>query len=136
MSKELVIAVVGLSVLMLLPIGVLVWGVRTCRTLWRRGTTPWGRLVYNFGVRGFGVANAVAWTLCAGYLGATQLATGPEDTLRCAIGAAVLTALFGTPVSLGLGYWWGTKMAWFAGLTPDPEPPRRPLAPNNRLRGP
>ena len=136
MSRQLVVAFLGLSALVLLAIGVLVWGVRTCRVLWRRGTTPWGRLVYNFGVRGVGAANAVVGALYAGYLGATQLATGPEDAVRCAIGAAIVAALFYTPVALGLGYVWGTWMAWFAGLTPDPKPATGSPAPNNRWRGP
>jgi hypothetical protein len=112
---------VGL-LLLSLPVLVLVWGFRTCRALWRQGITPWGRLVYNYGVRGFGVANAVAWTVLGGYFGATTIASSPDDALRCAIGTAFLTALFGTPIALGLGYWWGTTMAAFRGLAPDPRP--------------
>jgi hypothetical protein len=135
-SGRLVVAVLGLSVLILILIGVLVWGVRTSRELWRRGTTPWGRFVYDYGVRRFGVGNAVVWTLLAGYFGATRLANGPEDALRCAIGAALLTALFCTPVALGLGYVWGTWMAWYTGLPPDSKPTTKSLAPNNRWRGP
>ena len=118
---NVVAVLVGLLFLSL-PVLLLVWGYRTCRALWRRGTTPWGRLVYNYGVRGCGIANAISWTILGGYVGATMIATSQDDVLRCAIGAAILTALFGTPVALGLGYWCGTKMASFAGLNPDPAP--------------
>jgi hypothetical protein len=74
---SLLIFVVGLLFLSL-PVLVLVWGFRTCRALWRQGTTPWGRLVYNYGVRGAGIANAVAWTVLGGYLGATVIETSPD----------------------------------------------------------
>jgi hypothetical protein len=106
-------------VLLAIPVGLLAWGARTCRSLWRRGTTPWGRLVYNYGVRGFGLSTAVSITVIGGYLGATALATSPADSLRCAVVGAIFAAIFGTPVGLGLGYLWGTSMAKFAGLEPD-----------------
>jgi len=117
-----VVPLLGLAVLLLIPIGLLIWGFRTCRLLWRRGTTTWGRLVYNYGVRGVGASNAVAWTVLGGYFGATNIATSADDILRCLIGTALLVALFGTPVALGFGYWIGTTMASIWGLEPDPSP--------------
>jgi hypothetical protein len=112
-------------VLLAIPVGLLAWGARTYRTLWRRGTTPWGRLVYDYGVRGFGLSTAVSTTVICAYLGATVLATSPTDSWRCAIAGAVFAAIFGTPVCLGLGYLWGTWMAYFAGLEPDVERKKR-----------
>lgn len=79
------------------------------------------RVVYNYGVRGFGLGTAVSITVIGGYFGATVLATSPADSWRCAIAGAVSAAIFGTPVGLGLGYLWGTWMAYFAGLEPDTE---------------
>ena len=118
---QLVVRILVTIVLLVIPLGSLAWGARTCRTLWRRGTTPWGRLVYNYGVRGFGLSTAVSITIIGGYLGATVLATSPADTWRCAIAGAIFAAIFGTPVGLGAGYLWDTWMAYFARLEPDVE---------------
>jgi hypothetical protein len=122
-------------VLLLLILGLFWWGVRTCRALWRRGTTPWGRLVYNHGVRGFGVMLAVTLSLFAGYsayIGADSL----HEALWIGLISGGLVAIFITPACLGLGYIWGTWMAFFVGLEPDAKPTQSSRAPNNRWRGP
>lgn len=124
-SAQLTVRILVTIVLVAIPVGLLSWGVRTWRTLWRRGTTPWGRLVYNYGVRGFGLSTAVSITVIGGYFGATVLATSPADSWRCAIAGAIFAAIFGTPVGLGLGYLWGTWMAYFAGVEPDVERKKR-----------
>jgi hypothetical protein len=101
------------------PVAICWWGVRTCRTLWRHGSTEWGRLVYDVGVRGFGVSVAVVMVACGGYIGAKIVALSSADAVPCAIAGAIFCAVFGMPVALGLGYFWGTQMAWFEGLEPD-----------------
>jgi hypothetical protein len=84
--------VVGL-LLLSLPLLLLVWGFRTCRTLWRRGTTPWGRLVYNYGVRGFGAMMAVFFVVAGAYFGATGFGDSGTEAIR---GAAVWGNIGGT----------------------------------------
>jgi hypothetical protein len=132
---SLVIPIVGLGILMLIPIGLLIWGLRTCRSLWRRGTSPWGRLVYNFGVRGYGSAMAIFFIAGGAFIGATMVATSPSDVLACAIGGAIFAAMFGTPVALGMGYLWGSWMAFFEGLEPDANETTKLAAPNKRSSG-
>jgi hypothetical protein len=74
---------------------------------------------------------------CASYLGGTVLATSDQDRLACAIAGAIFGAIFGIPVGLGMGYVWGTQMAFFKGIEPDPAqtltstvgmPPRKALS--------
>jgi hypothetical protein len=115
------VSVIGLIILVGIVIALFWWSYKTIRTLWRRGNTKWGRLVYNYGVRGFGACTAVTIIACAAYLGATELATSNDDRLACALAGAIFGAIFGIPVGLGLGYFWGTQMAAFAGLEPDPK---------------
>ena len=120
---------------MLLVVGLCWWGVRTCRALWRRGTTPWSRLVYDYGVRKFGVMSAATGTLSAGYFAFSGADTWQQALWRAiAVGAA--TAILVTPVCLGMGYIWGTWMANFLGFEPDAKSTRSSPAPNNRWRGP
>jgi len=101
------------------------WSVRTCRLLWRRGTTAWGRWVYDAGVRGFGVILAISAAAFGGYAGATALAVGADDRLRCGFLGAIVGIVLGLPIALGSGYVWGTWMAKFYGLKPDDD--SRPL---------
>jgi hypothetical protein len=39
--------------------------------------------------------------------------------MRGAVVWAILGALFGIPVGLSMGYFWGRQMAWFYGVEPD-----------------
>jgi len=130
-----VVPILVAVVLLLVVLGLCWWGVRTCRALWRRGTTPWGRLVYNYGVRGFGVMLAVSLSLMAGYAAAGGADTSTEALWRGIVVVATV-AVFITPACLGLGYMWGTWMAYFTGLEPDAKTTRSSLASNNRWRGP
>ena len=115
----MVVPVIGLLILVGIVLALCWWSYRTIRALWRFGNTDWSRLVYNYGVRGFGACTAVTIIVCAAYLGATVLATSDEDRLACAIAGAIFGAIFGIPVGLGLGYIWGKQMAALRGLEPD-----------------
>jgi hypothetical protein len=115
--------ILGLALLLALATYVLWWGIRTCRALWRRGTSRWGVLVYNYGVRLFGGMAAIGITFIGGYVGATVAAVSDADVTRCMIAGAFLAAIFGIPVALGMGYWWGCEMARFYGLEPDADRP-------------
>jgi hypothetical protein len=131
---HLVMAVFGCSVLLAITLALLVWGLRTVRELWRFGTTPWSRLVYNHGVRGCGVLTAISLCALVGYFGPETLSVPSEDRVGWTIGCAALAAIFGTPVAFGLGYWWGVAMAYFMGIARDPiAAPSR--APNKRWSG-
>lgn len=116
---SMLVPTIGLLILVGIVLALCWWSYRTIRTLWRFGNTEWSRLVYNYGVRGFGACTAVTIIACAAYLGATELATSNEDRLRCAIAGAICGAIFGIPVGLGLGYFWGRQMAALRGLEPD-----------------
>jgi hypothetical protein len=116
---SMLVPTIGLLILVGIVLALCWWSYRTIRTLWRFGNTEWSRLVYNYGVRGFGACTAVTIIACAAYLGATELATSNEDRLRCAIAGAICGAIFGIPVGLGLWYFWGRQMAALRGLEPD-----------------
>jgi hypothetical protein len=98
------------------------WSYRTIRALWRRGETKWGRLVYNYGVRVYGVGMAMVFTTYAAHLGWSVVATSDEYRLACAIVGAALGAILGIPIGLGMGYIWGKQMAAIQGLKPDSKP--------------
>jgi hypothetical protein len=110
---------IALAVLISVVAALIWWSVRTCRTLWRDGTSQWGILVYNRGVKGFGVLTAICYVLGAAYIGWSDIAATPDDRLACAIAAALFATLFGTPVALGMGYVWGTWVARYHGYEPD-----------------
>jgi hypothetical protein len=93
------------------------WTVRTWRQLWRAGRSRWERVVYDYGVRGFGFSTAVALTAIITRLGwATDSAGlfGPMMLLGLFAGL-----FFGTPVALHLGYIWGTAFAAMTGIDHD-----------------
>src|SRR5579859_7448018 len=116
----MLVPVIGLLTLIGIVLALFWWSYRTIRTLWKHWDTKWGRLVYNYGVRGFGACTGVAIIACAAYLGGTVLATSDEDSLAYAIAGAIFGAIFGIPVGLGMGYVWGTQMAFFMGIERDP----------------
>jgi hypothetical protein len=93
------------------------WTARTWRQLWRAGRSSWERLVYDYGVRGFGFSTAVALTAIITRLGwATDSAGlfGPMMTVGLLAGL-----FFGTPLALHLGYFWGTTFAAMTGIEHD-----------------
>jgi hypothetical protein len=93
------------------------WTARTWRQLWRAGRSPWERLVYDFGVRGFGFSTAVAITAIVTRLGWATDSVGLFGPMMI---AGVLAGLFfGTPVALHLGYFWGTTFAALTGVEHD-----------------
>jgi hypothetical protein len=93
------------------------WTARTWRQLWRAGRSPWERLVYDSGVRGFGFSTAVGLTAIITRLGWATDSTGlfgPMMTFGLLAGL-----FFGTPVALHLGYWWGSSIAALTGVEHD-----------------
>ncbi len=81
--------------------GLLMW---TVRRLWRPLGDRYSRMVYGFGVRGFGLV----W----GALMVVDKARVSGDG-AAAVATSVLVTL---PIALWTGYWWGRGMAWFYGL--------------------
>jgi hypothetical protein len=93
------------------------WAARTWRQLWRAGRSPWERLVYDYGVRGFGFSTAVGLTAIITWLG---WATDSNGLFGPMMTAGLLAGLFfGTPVALYLGYFWGTSFAALTGVEHD-----------------
>lgn len=74
--------------------------------LWRRGQTPWERLVYDFGVRRVGVWGGVFSSVAFPYLRAAG-----EYSLSILALQASVCFLVGMPLWLWAGYWWGRTMA-------------------------
>jgi hypothetical protein len=99
------------------------WARYTYRLLWRKGTTEWGHWVYDKGVRSFGVTVSVTLVVIGGYLGGTVVALSNDDVVGCTLAGAAFGALFGLPVSLWLGYFWGAQAAWVYGLKADEDRP-------------
>ena len=98
--------------------------VQTWRRLWRRGRDPWEQTVYDRGVRGFGGSMAVLSPVIA--VAVTLGSSSERDATGLAGAVAVglvVGVLFGTPVALWGGYWWGRGMASTFGLS---RPVRRP----------
>lgn len=90
------------------------WTWWTVRRLWRPAETPYERMVYQFGVRGWGV-----WMFVA--MSATSLVRDHDPTWS--VGRSALQILFvvvtAAPLMLWGGYWWGRGMAFFFGLDPS-----------------
>jgi hypothetical protein len=61
----MLIPVIGLLTLVGIVLALFWWSYRTARKLWKRGDTKWGRLVYNYRVRGFGASTARCRSLLA-----------------------------------------------------------------------
>ena len=68
---------------------------------------------------------AVAFVVAGAYIGWTRIAITPEDRIWCAIAGAAFAIVFGIPVALGWGYFWGTTMAYFLGYTRPEKSPTR-----------
>jgi hypothetical protein len=96
------------------------WTARTWRRLWRAGRSPWERLVYDFGVRGFGFSTAVGLTAITTWLGWATDSVGFFVLFGPMMTAGLLAGLFfGTPVALYLGYFWGINFAALTGVEHD-----------------
>jgi hypothetical protein len=101
------------------------WTVRTWKRLWRCGRTPRERLIYDRGVRGYGLGMAVTMFCIVTWLGSTTDATSFGPMM---IGGALASIFFGVPISLNMGYFWGSTFATVVGVEADPrgeagEPP-------------
>jgi hypothetical protein len=92
------------------------WTVRTWKRLWRCGRTPRERLIYDFGVRGYGVGMAAAISCLVTWLGWT---TDANSFGPIAILGALASIFFGVPVSLNMGYFWGSAFAKVYGMQAD-----------------
>jgi hypothetical protein len=86
----------------------LVMTIVTLPNLWRRGTTPWGRLVYRYGVRGAGLWGGVFFSILL-----PNLRAGDEHSFETSVLHAFVCFLVGLPLWLWMGYWWGRTMAAF-----------------------
>ena len=129
-SSRLSFGVVLLRATMLIvvasPFGVGAWWtVHTWRRLWRCGRTKRERLIYDYGVRSYGVAMAIAIVCIVTWLGWNEDASsfGPM------MAAGILAGVFlGVPISLNMGYFWGKTFATVVGIQVEPraetgEPP-------------
>ena len=101
--------IAGTLVLMLLG-GLLALGVWSWRRLWRPGRTPWERIVYNHGVKRFGLAIWVGLALLPPAIEWGPLRVVNVFTTAYVLEAAV-SALVTLPVALWGGYLWGRAMA-------------------------
>ena len=108
------------------------WSAHTVSVLWRSGRNPWERLVYNFGVRLFGLTVAIALVLICGWLGwSNENAAGDRWWW---LAAGILCGMvLAFPIGLYMGYFWGTTVAMFYGVERDAsnkvcDPPSAPHA--------
>jgi len=110
---DILVRAAGL-VLITSPFGIGAWWtVRTWKRLWRCGRTPHERLIYDFGVRGYGVGMAAAIICLITWLGWT---TDANSLGSMAILGALAGVFFGVPVSLNMGYFWGSTFAKVEGI--------------------
>jgi hypothetical protein len=88
-------------------------GVLTWRRLWRSDSSRYGRLVYHYGVRWFGL---LMWALTSLVLPQRVLeyhpGSSPVGLSIAMLGSAVLSF----PICLWGGYWWGRTMALIFGV--------------------
>jgi hypothetical protein len=93
------------------------WAAHAWNQLWRRGRSDRERMVYDYGVRGFGALGALGSILYGAWQG-WQNDDGQLFGSLMIFG--ILAGLFlGTPFFLHFGHWWGTTMAKFMGLEAD-----------------
>jgi len=103
------------------------WTVSTWKQLWRKGRSKWEILVYDHGVRGFGLGTAACQIGIFAYLGRSADPPGPFAGPMTVAGA-LAGLFFGVPVCLHLGHYWGRRFAQVMGIEHDPtlevgEPP-------------
>ena len=102
------------------------WTARTWRQLWRAGRSPWERLVFDRGVRGFGLQTGISLIAIIAWVGWREDSDGMFGPMM--IGGALAGLFFGVPVALHMGYFWGMNVARVIGVGRDPrveigEPP-------------
>lgn len=96
----------------------LAWTWWTVRRLWRTGATPYERMVYRFGVRGWGL-----WMFAMMSLSFLARDFDPERSLGRSVLQVFLVVGTCAPIMLWGGYWWGRAMALFFRLQPPSAPP-------------
>jgi hypothetical protein len=88
------------------------YGVRSSRRLWRTGRTPAERFVYDLGVRGFGVIPILVAPFVAGsVIWRTLKAANDPAAWMAALVCAILSVIVTWPISLWLGFVWGSMMS-------------------------
>jgi hypothetical protein len=102
--------------------------------LWRRGQSPWGRCVYDIGVRRFGVTGAVLFTIIITLVELRRLTNlgDPDPWAKIIILLAICVAML--PVWLWGGYWWGRIVAAHLGVEREPHLSKDSPPSNNRLQ--
>ena len=86
----------------------------TLRRLWRRGTSAWGRIVYESGVRRFGVTMWLVWTFANPFW--TAWDEGRPLLSGTVLAQMIVNALVGVSLWLWAGYWWGRVLARVFGV--------------------
>ena len=102
------------------------WTVRTWRQLWRCGRSDWEQLVFDRGVRGFGLQTGISLIAIIAWAGWREDSDGMFGPMMT--GGALAGLFFGVPVALHMGYFWGMNVARVIGVSRDPrvetgEPP-------------
>ena len=106
------------------------WTVFTWRRIWRRGRSERERILYDYGVRGFGVFGSVGILFLTTWLGWTVDAAESRGLFGPLMTGGLLLGVFvGVPLSLQMGYFWGVLFAALVGPASDRrtdrgEPPR------------
>lgn len=86
----------------------------TWQRLWRDDATPYGRLVYHYGVKWFGLS---MWIVTSSVV-PERLAQHQSELSLWWLGLAVLVyAVTSFPLALWGGYLWGRAMALFFGIS-------------------
>jgi len=83
----------------------------TIRRLWRRSVDPYTRIVYLFGVKGFGMAFFA--------LSEIVRVRHESDAGSANVPNILLDLVTDLPLAMWGGYWWGRAMAWARGLEPS-----------------
>jgi len=96
------------------------WSVFTWRRIWRRGRGDRERILYDYGVRTFGVFGSVGITLFITWLGWTIDSDSGKSLGPMTIGGLLVGIFIGLPLSLQMGYLWGVFFAFFMGAESDP----------------
>jgi hypothetical protein len=98
------------------------FGVRSWRRLWRAGRTPPERVVYDLGVRSFGATMLlIAPVIAGGVMWHILNAAHESGAWMAAFVCAILSVLVTFPLSLWLGFAWGSMMSrvgWYGETQP------------------
>jgi hypothetical protein len=110
---------VAVAIFALATTAVLVFGLWSWRRLWRHPITDaYTRLVYQRGVRRFGVLLFVVLTLVVPFFEPGAL-DGATLASRRFWGDIVMRGVLNAPLCLWVGYWFGRTLAWTRGVRPD-----------------